>query len=353
VANRVRAETVNRAGDRVGGVRAEDRDSGQRLEIRAKVVVAATGLGDELLRSAGVNETVPVLSATSGVHLVVPRDRIRSSTGVISGSKESLLLVMPWGRHWIIGRTQSPWPPDGPAPSPSAADLDQLLSDVNSVLARPLTAADIQGSYAGLWPRIASTGRGQARRWPSSEHQVNSPVPGFVRVQGGSLSHYRLMAVEASDAAARSIGGLVAESVTDQVPLLGADGYQARWNQRHLLARRAGLHVTRVEHLLNRYGSLVDELLGLVADRPELRLPLVGAEDYLAVEAVYAASHEAAADLSDLLARRTRIAIETWDGGARAAEQASRLMAPVLDWDEEQAADQVARYRGRGTVDRL
>jgi glycerol-3-phosphate dehydrogenase len=354
VASRVRAESILVVGDRVAGVSARDCESRQQVEIKAKVVVAATGLeGEELVRSAGVEPGTDVLSATKGVHLVVPRDRIRSSTGVISRSKDSLLLVMPWGRHWIVGRTQSPWELDGQAPVPSSDDIDLLLADVNQVLARPLSQADVQGSYAGLWPQLAPGGRGgipstTRGRWPSSGgHRVSSPVAGLVRVQGGNLSRYRLMAVETIDAAARALGGLVAESITDQVPLLGADGYQARWNQRHLLARRAGLHVARVEHLLNRYGSQVDQLLELVADRPELRLPVAGAEDYLAVEVVYAASHEGATELIDLLARRTRIAIETWDGGQRAAPHAAGLMGPVLGWDDAQAEDQVARYERR------
>ena len=79
----------------------------------------------------------------------------------------------------------------------------------------------------------------------------------------------------------------------------------------------SGLHVARVEHLLRRYGSLTQEILDLVAERPELKEPLDGAEDHLKAEVVYAASHEGALHLTDVLTRRTRISIEAWDRGCR------------------------------------
>ena len=105
------------------------------------------------------------------------------------------------------------------------------------------------------------------------------------------------------------------------MPLLGADGYHALWNARPLLVDETGLRDLQVEHLLNRYGSLLPELLEMIKSRPELAHPLDGAPEYLKVEAVYAASHEGALHLDDILARRTRISIETWDRGLAAAPE--------------------------------
>lgn len=84
----------------------------------------------------------------------------------------------------------------------------------------------------------------------------------------------------------------VADCVTEDIPLIGAEGYHALWNARARIAARTGLHVVRVEHLLNRYGSLAEEVLDLVAADPGLGAPLTGADDYLRAEVVYAASHE-------------------------------------------------------------
>ena len=96
--------------------------------------------------------------------------------------------------------------------------------------------------------------------------------------------------------------------------------------------------MARIDHLLGRYGGQVDDLLALVASRRQLALPLEGAEDHLAAEVVYAVTHEGALHLDDVLTRRTRISIETFDRGVRAAPHAARLMAEVLGWDEARVA---------------
>jgi glycerol-3-phosphate dehydrogenase len=165
--------------------------------------------------------------------------------------------------------------------------------------------------YAGLRPLLSGESEPTSRI--SREHTVVTPVPGLVIIAGGKLTTYRVMGRDAVDAAAHSLGGAVPVSVTDRIPLAGAEGYAARANQRDGLARRSGLHPARIEHLLNRYGSLVDELLDLVAARPALGKPLAGAEDYLAAEVAYAVTHEGARHLDDVLTRRTRISIETFD----------------------------------------
>jgi len=110
--------------------------------------------------------------------------------------------------------------------------------------------------------------------------------------------------------------------------------------------------VARIEHLLGRYGTLIDELLELIAADPALGEPLEGAEDYLRVEAVYACTNEGARHLDDVLARRTRISIETWDRGVRAAPAVADLMAGVLGWSPEQVKKEVDAYLARVDAER-
>ena len=169
---------------------------------------------------------------------------------------------------------------------------------------------------------------------------------------GGKYTTYRVMARDAIDAAARGLDRAVPPSVTDITELLGASGFRALWNRRERLAAESGLHVARIEHLLRRYGSRIDDLLAAVRERPELGRPLAGADDYLAVEVRYAATHEGALHLDDVLTRRTRISIETWDRGLEAAEPAARLMGEVLGWDEGEIAREVDVYRARVEAER-
>ncbi|MGH3444001.1 MAG: glycerol-3-phosphate dehydrogenase C-terminal domain-containing protein, partial [Nocardioidaceae bacterium] len=177
-------------------------------------------------------------------------------------------------------------------------------------------------------------------------------VPGLVMVAGGKLTTYRVMGRDAVDAAAHSLGGAVPPSITERVRLVGADGFETRRNQREALAGASGLHVARIDHLLGRYGGLVDELLALVRSRPELAAPLTGAEDYLAAEVVHAVTNEGARHLDDVLTRRTRISIETFDRGVGAARPAAELMSQPLGWDHARVDDEVDHYLRRVEAER-
>jgi glycerol-3-phosphate dehydrogenase len=314
-------------------------------------VVNATGVWtDDTQQMVGERGQFHV-RASKGIHLVVPRDRIQSSTGLILRTETSVLFVIPWGRHWIIGTTDTDWNLDKAHPAASRSDIDYLLEHVNAVLQTPLTREDVEGVYAGLRPLLS--GESESTSKLSREHTVAHPAPGLVVIAGGKYTTYRVMAKDAVDAVAHGLDGKVPPCCTDTVPLAGAEGYAATWNARHRLATRHGLHVARVEHLLQRYGSLVHEVLGLVDGDPSLGDPLEGAEDYLRAEIVYAASHEGARHLDDVLARRTRISIETFDRGVSTAPVAAALLAPVLGWSEEQVAKEVEHYLARVEAERL
>ena len=349
-ANRARVVGFLREGERVVGARVQDGEQGGEYEVRARQIVNATGVWtDETQRLVGERGQFHV-RASKGIHLVVPKDRIHSSTGLILRTEKSVLFVIPWGRHWIVGTTDTDWDLDKAHPAASSADIDYLLEHVNSVLAVPLTRDDVEGVYAGLRPLLA--GESEATSKLSREHTVAHSAPGLVVVAGGKYTTYRVMAKDAVDAAVHGLDRRVAESCTERVPLAGAEGYHALWNARARIAARTGLHVARVEHLLNRYGSLAQEVLDLIAAEPELGEPLAFADDYLRAEVVYAASHEGARHLDDVMTRRTRISIETFDRGTRSAREMAELMAPVLGWDEEQVEREVEHYEKRVEAER-
>jgi len=354
VATRVRVTGFLREGERVVGVTARDLENGRDLEVRARVVVNAAGVWtDEIQEMVGGRGALHV-QASKGVHLVVPRDRIRSESGFIVRTEKSVLFVIPWGRHWIIGTTDTDWNLDKAHPAASRADIDYILAHVNAILREPLDHEDVEGVYAGLRPLLA--GESEPTSKISREHTVVAPVPGLVMIAGGKLTTYRVMAKDAVDAAAHSLRSTsnvsLRDSITDKVRLLGADGYETRANQRVLLARRSGLHVARIDHLLGRYGGLIDELLDLIAERPDLGAPLEGAEEYLAAEVVHAVTHEGARHLDDVLTRRTRISIETFDRGVSVAPGAARLMAAELGWSPEALHDEVDHYLRRVEAER-
>jgi glycerol-3-phosphate dehydrogenase len=350
-ASRVKVVGFLREGERVTGARARDFETGREIDVRAKVVVNAAGVWtDEIQELVGGRGALNV-QASKGIHLVVPRDRIRSDSGIIMRTEVSVLFVIPWGRHWIIGTTDTKWDLDKAHPAASRTDIDYLLDNVNRILREPLGHEDVEGVYAGLRPLL--TGESEPTSRISREHTVVTPVPGLVIIAGGKLTTYRVMGRDAVDAARHSLGpDGVPDSITDRVRLVGADGFEIRTNQRAALARESGLHRARIDHLLGRYGGLVDEVLELVAEQPDLAEPLEGAEDYLRAEVVYAATHEGARHLDDVLTRRTRISIETFDRGITAARPAAELMARALGWDQARLDDEVDHYLRRVEAER-
>ncbi|MBP1239906.1 glycerol-3-phosphate dehydrogenase [Frigoribacterium sp. PvP120] len=349
-ASRVRVEGFVKVGERVVGVKAHDYQTGEHFEIRAKQVVNATGVWtDDTQAMVGERGQFKV-RASKGVHLVVPRDRIHSDMGMIFRTEKSVLFVIPWGRHWLVGTTDTDWDLDKAHPAATAADIDYILEHVNRVMAVPLTRDDVEGVYAGLRPLLA--GESDQTSKLSREHIVAHTVPGLVVVAGGKWTTYRVMAEDAIDEAVAALDGRIPESTTMEIPLLGAEGYHAAWNKRGKIAKAFGVHKVRIEHLLNRYGTLTDELLDLIRERPELAEPLPGADDYIAAEVVYAASHESALHLEDVLARRTRISIEAWDRGESAAPVAARLMAEVHGWSDSETEEEVGNYLKRVAAER-
>jgi glycerol-3-phosphate dehydrogenase len=350
VATSTRVVGFLREADRVAGVTVRDLESGRSFTIRAKQTINATGVWiDELQEMLGGRGQFQV-RASKGIHLVVPRNRINSMTGLITRTEKSLLFIIPWGSNWIIGTTDTDWRLDRAHPAASQADIDYLLGHANTLLADPLTRDDVIGVYAGLRPLLA--GESDSTSKLSREHAVASPVRGLVMIAGGKYTTYRIMAKDAVDAAVRQLNQKVPASCTEEVPLLGADGYHALWNARPLLVDETGLRNLHIEHLLNRYGSLLPELLEMIKSSPALAHPLDGAPEYLKIEAVYAASHEGALHLDDILARRTRISIETWDRGVAAAPEVARLVAPVLGWGPTDVDREVEHYRKRVDAER-
>ncbi len=349
VATSARVVGFLREGERVVGAQVADLESGTTIDVRASQVINATGVWTDELQALVGRGRISV-RASKGIHLVVPRDRIIADSGLILRTASSVLFVIPWGRHWIIGTTDTDWELALAHPAASRSDIDYLLDQVNRVLRHPLSHEDVEGVYAGLRPLLS--GESDATSTLSREHAVATTAPGLVTIAGGKYTTYRVMAKDAVDLAARSLPGRVPDCVTDRVPLVGAVGYLALVNRRHELAASSGLHVVRIEHLLGRYGALTEELLEMVAADPTLGQPIPGAEDHLRVEAVYAASHEGALHLDDVMTRRTRISIETFDRGLAAAPHVARLMGSVIGWDEDRIALEVEHYEARVAAER-
>ncbi|WP_419843059.1 glycerol-3-phosphate dehydrogenase/oxidase [Candidatus Poriferisodalis sp.] len=358
----------------VRGVIAHCAETGRCFEVHADAVVNATGVWTsqiEQLADTPASSTQPSrtrLRASKGIHLLVPRDRIDLQCGLIVAMPPSVLFVVPWGERWIIGTTDTDWDLDYAHPAASRADIDLLLERLNSVLANPLSHQDICGVYAGLRPLLAGDAPESAKL--SREHTVARVAPGLVSVAGGKYTTYRVMAADAvevaldevtaarGDAAPRRTprwrrrGAAARRSPTLVTPLVGAHGYEELRRRHDELGAHMGMSRATAAHLLDRHGDQVHDVLGLIAAQPDLGEPLTPELAYLRAEVVHAVRAEGALHLDDVLARRTRLSVESWNRGIDAAVDAAELMGAELGWSPETVEREVSHYRARVAAER-
>ena len=338
-------EVVGFLRERVRGVRLRDTETGDEIETRAGAVINATGVWTDQLQTLAGSDSGLRVRASKGVHIVVAREKIDSSAALILRTEKSVLFIIPWGAHWIIGTTDTDWKLDLAHPAATSADIEYILGHVNNVLAEPITRDDIQGVYAGLRPLLSGTSDSTTKL--SREHAVLPVAPGMIVVAGGKYTTYRVMAADAVDAITEFVGKDVGSSVTAELPLLGAGGYRALVNRIPLLASQWEVGEDVVRRLLDRYGSLAGEIMKLADERPQLAAPLIGAEKYLEAEVAYAAAREGALHVEDVLVRRTRVSMEYSHRGSESAQRVAEIMGAELGWSQEKVDAEAQLYRER------
>jgi glycerol-3-phosphate dehydrogenase len=331
MATGVRIENLKRSGKKVVGAYAFDTVSNKKFEITAKATIMCAGVwSDELHEKFGITPGYSV-AMSKGVHIVVPGDAIRSQDGIILKTPVSVLFLIPWGDKWIVGTTDTPYDGDRAKPLATQEDVQYILDQANRVLEPQLKAEDILGVFAGLRPLVANKSASATTKL-SREHTVDRPVPGFVSLAGGKYTTYRVMAKDAVDSAVLNLRRLVPDSVTDKVALIGADGYFALRQQVEQIADSYSISEATVIHLLDRYGSLIEEILEMIAEDSSLADRLIPNLPYLKAEVVHAVTHEGALSVEDILLRRTRISFESADSGVSVAEKVATLIAKELGW---------------------
>jgi glycerol-3-phosphate dehydrogenase len=346
------ASGTRAGGARVTGARVRDEESGREFDVRATRVVVCAGVWSDLVHEASGVKAGYHVRMSKGVHLVVPRSAIDADTGMIVRTEKSVLFFIPWGERWIVGTTDTDFSGDRAEPTATAEDVDYILATANRILAKPLTRSDVLAVYAGLRPLVAeselsadSDEAGKPTTKLSREHVVDAPLPGLVSIAGGKLTTYRLMARDVIDAAVADFPRAVPPSVTEQLPLLGADGLPAVRAAAARLAGDYGVTVQASEHLIDRYGALAGEVLELVRADKSLARPLADGHPYLRAEVAYAVTHEGALHVEDVLGRRVRLLIESPDAGASAAAEVAAIMGRVLGWSRRQRAREARSYQ--------
>lgn len=332
---------------RINGAVLEDLETGKRRTVRCKTIINATGVWTEETQALCGSDSGLSVLASKGIHIVVPKERIKGSTGMFIRTEKSVLFIIPWKRYWVIGTTDTKYHENLRHPVANREDVDYILEQANTVLEKPLTRDDIISTYAGLRPLLMPGTKGEATSTKvSREHTVTEAAPGLVVIAGGKLTTYRVMAEDAVDFA---LGRRAKQlpSLTSTTPLRGARGYKALWNQRVRLAQESGLSQDHIEDLLDRYGDDIRVILDMIKDDPSLGKELQAAPEYLRAEIAFGVVYEGAMHLEDSLTHRVRLSYEHHDRGVGAAQEVADVMGALLGWDNSKKKEEINAYKER------
>lgn len=345
-----RTQMVDMTKDQTGHVNGaiiEDLETGKQREVRCRTIINATGVWTEATQALSGKDAGLRVLASKGIHIVVPKERIKGSTGMFIRTEKSVLFIIPWKRYWIIGTTDTEYVDDLRHPVANKEDINYVLAQANTVLDEPLTEDDIISTYAGLRPLLMPGTKGEASSTQvSREHTVAEVTPGLVVIAGGKLTTYRVMAEDAVDFALGKHAKQM-PSLTKEIPLRGGQGYKALWNQRVGLAQESGLSQDHIEDLLNRYGDDIRVVLQMIKDDPTLGQELEGAPEYLRAEVAFGVTYEGAMHLEDMLTHRVRLTYEHSDRGLSAADEVADVMGDILGWDTKKKQEEIDAYTER------
>lgn len=338
------------ASGRVIGAKILDLETGTEKTVKAKHIINATGVWTEETEALANQDAGLKVLASKGVHITVPRDRIKATSGIFTKTEKSVLFIIPWQRYWIIGTTDTPYTQqDRLNPVATRADIDYVLMQANKLIADELTHEDVISTFAGLRPLlqpVLKDGSDKSSTKVSREHTVTQIAPGMSAIAGGKLTTYRVMAEDAVDFALGERAKTL-PSVTERIKLVGAEGYEVLASRAEALAAENGWDAARTDHLLERYGTELTDIIAQIEKDPSLGAPLAAAPQFLRADVLQAVRAEGALHLEDVLIRRVRLDLEAKDRGLAAAEEIISIMAPELGWDEATQQRELATYRER------
>jgi glycerol-3-phosphate dehydrogenase len=328
----------------VDAVHARDATTGAELTIRTRAVVDATGVWAVDPAHPFTDPSMRLLPSR-GAHLVVPRSRIPATTGLTIRVPGKVVFLVPWPDHWLIGTTDAPYSGRSDRPSADAWEVDELLATVNATLEVDLRREDIVATYAGLRPLIAPADGSTVKA--SREHQITIDPNGVVRIGGGKYTTYRVMARDVVDTVLGRDEARASPSLTADRRLVGAaerDDLDRLAGELASVPAVAQAHPEMAARLVARHGT---EAPGVVALGGELDLlrPLVPGRPFLEAEVAWAARHELAMSIDDVLSRRLRLSAESSDADrAAVAGRVAEIMALELGWDADRQAIETEIY---------
>ncbi len=334
VANHAEVVELRREGVRVCGARIRDRTSQETFEVRASVVVNATGVWLDRLRSKP--QGAPTLRPTKGIHIFVPRKKLGHREAVVLNARRDgrMLFVLPWGTLSLVGTTDTDFQGNPDRVVPSADDVAYLLEAVNEAFpSGRVGLEDVVSAYAGLRPLIRE-GEAEEESDISREHEIFDDPDGLLSVAGGKLTTHRAMAEEVVDRVCDRLGRRIPCTTRDASLGPGSGTVED--------LRALGLEETSAWFLASRHEA-ADARPWL--DKPSAEDRIDPSLPYLWIEVSMAVESEMALTLEDVLVRRLGIFYESADQGLGVAPRVAERMGAHLGWDAARTEAELQAYR--------
>ena len=311
----------------VAGAIAIDRETGREYRIKARTVLNATGIFTDSVRKFDDPAAKEMLSVSQGAHLVLDRSFLPGETALMVPHTDDgrVLFAVPWHGHVIIGTTDIPTPNIALEPKPMEEEIEFLLRHASHYLSRPVGRGDVLSIYAGQRPLIKA-GHGEKTSALSRDHTVVTSKSNLVTITGGKWTTYRRMGQDAVDHLAETGGLPPKPSRTEGLRLHG------------YLEGAPAVDPRSV------YGSDAPEITRLAQENPAWSMPLHPRLPYTGAEVIWAARHEMARTVEDVLSRRTRSLLLDARASREAAVGVAHLLATELGRDAAWEKDQVREF---------
>ena len=352
VANYFEADALIREGDRVAGIRGHDVLRGEIHEIRAHVVVNATGIWCDSILQMDDPAVPRRMRPTKGIHILVPRRKIGGDSAVAfpNVTDGRLMFAVPWGDFQLIGTTDTDYRGNYDHVHADRTDVDYVIAAANHAFpGSPITAEDIVGAYSGLRPLVGEPGKSEEQT--SREHEIWTSPSGLVSIAGGKLTTYRSMAEELVDLVEKHLRrdfSIRARHFcrTAKTPLIEEDDeMRAQSVAVEPLMKKMPPDVAG--HLRDAYGPEYGLVLTKAAHDQRQMERIVDGLPYIWAEVPYAVEREMALCLTDIFERRLHLAMESRDSALAAAERAAGILGGCLGWDPGQIEAALGVYEAR------
>jgi glycerol-3-phosphate dehydrogenase len=326
--NYLRVTGVLKREDEVGGVSAVDTETGREYEIAARAVINATGAFADELRTMDDPEARPMIVPSQGVHIVLDRSFLPGDSAIMVPRTDDgrILFAIPWHGRVLVGTTDTPVDSASLEPIPTEEEIAFLLLHCARYLTRDPRPEDVLATFAGIRPLVGASSEDDDTASLSRDHTLHIAKSGLVTITGGKWTTYRKMAEDTIDQAALVADLEDRDCVTKRLQI---HGYH-----RH----------TEPFGALADYGSDAPELQALMREEPRLAEPLHAGHEVVAAQVVWAARHEAARTVEDVLARRTRMLVLDVRASIEMAAAVARILADELGKDEAWQREQVDIY---------